>query len=320
MSAENDQPTVAPILDDRRQRVEALFGLLSSLEVPHRDDLPDVCREAAGAIDGDALAAHAAALAHPRHAVADAAACRAAGEYAAEQLRATGLPVLEVPATVDGVTHQSYVLTVPAAEADPRAVVLVAHYDSVKGTPGADDNASGVAAALEIARVLPRGQLPMDLIIAIVPFEEDGGNFAGARAVAEVLRVDGRQVAGAVSAEMLGFATDTPRVAGDRGDDLLLVGFPGSGDVVGTLLAAANAVHPGSMRGLALPQVLPEVGRSDHAAFHDHGWPAVMATDGAEFRNPNYHQPSDTPDTIDAAFHLRSTQALAAGLVALTLR
>ena len=310
---------VAPIAEDRRQRVEGLFRLLS--EGAPAEELPEAAARAAGAIDGVALARHIRALAQvPHHAVADEAAARAAGEYAGGVLRETGLEVVEVPATHRGDTHAAYVATVPGKADGTNAVVLVAHYDSVEGCPGADDNASGVAAALEIARVLPREELALDVVVAVVPFEEDPGGLAGARAVAQWLSEDGREVVVAISAEMLGFATDEPRVAGDRGNDLLLVGYPGTEAVIGTLVRAANAVNPGSMRGLPLPQVVPEVERSDHRAFHDAGWPAVMATDGAEFRNPHYHQPSDTPDTIDPLFHLRSTQGLAAGIAALALQ
>lgn len=310
---------VAPVLDDRRQRVEKLLTLLGDHTLTSA--VPDACRQVASAVDPAALARHVNALARvPRHALIDERAARAAGNYAAAELRATGLSVIELPATVEGVTHTSYVGTVPGSGEDARAVVLVAHYDTVEGSPGADDNASGVAAALEIARVLPRGELPADVLVAVVPFEEHPGGLAGSRTVARWLKEQGRDVIAAISAEMVGFATPEPRVQGDRGDDLLLVGYPGTADVIATLVGVGNSINHGSMRGLALPAVLPEVERSDHRAFHDEGWPAVMATDGAEFRNPHYHGPSDTPETIDAAFHLRAAQGLAAGLIALVLR
>lgn len=321
----------APILEDRRRRVELLLSLLAEdvhdqrwtglgREVAQGIDAEALAREVAQGIDAEALARHVAALAAaPRHALADETQARLAGEYAARTLRDTGLDVAELAASCNGVAHPAYVATVPGRDATALAVVLVAHYDSVQGSPGADDNASGVAAALEIARVLPPAKLTADVLVAVVPFEESPGGLAGSRAVASWLKEEGRGVRAAISAEMVGFATDAPRVAGDRGDDLLVVGYPGTEVVIATLLGAANALNPGSMRGLALPEPVPEVERSDHRAFHDQGWPAVMATDGAEFRNPHYHEPSDTPDTLDQRFHLRSVQGLAAGIVALAL-
>lgn len=306
----------APLPEEQRQRIAGLFTLIAS-EGPG-NPVPQACTSIAQLIDGDALARHVDELAKaPRHALADPEATRAAGRYTARVFGEAGLDVLEIPATVEGVTHHTYAAVVPGRVPEAPSVVVMAHYDSVEGTRAADDNASGVATVLEIARVLPRGELAADVVVAAVPFEERPGGLAGSRALAAWMKREGRGVRAAISAEMTGFATDEPRVYGDTGNDLLVIGYPGTQDVVGTMLDAAHAVAAGAMRGMAFPQMAPEVGRSDHTAFHDEGWPGIMVTDGAEIRNPHYHQRSDTPDTIVAEFHLRSTQALAAGVIAL---
>lgn len=238
-------------------------------------------------------------------------------------LTSAGLRPQRLDASLNDVTLPVVHARIPA-RADvqtPRpTVVLTSHYDTVPGSPGADDDASGVAAVLEIARVLPRETLAADVMLAAVPFEEPGG-FEGARALATYLTGPaGVEVVAAISAEMLGFRTSEPRVDGDAGDDLFLLGYPGSDIVVETICAAAEAFGGGSARGLAVPAMLPDVQRSDHTAFADIGVPAVMATDGAEYRNPHYHQASDVPETIDPVFLAGSTRTLAVGLMALATR
>jgi len=328
-TCEHVHMTEAEILDDRRRRVEVLLGLASA-DPASEVDLSVVrggpAAVAAG-VEADRLMGHVRALATgPRHAWSDHAQARAAASYVEQELRACYLEPVVLDVTHQGVTLPVVWSSLPAAGcADPvdgrarsrRAVVLVAHYDTVEGSPGADDNASGVAGLLEIARVLPRETLPIDVILAAVPFEEDPGAFAGSAALAAYLTgAAGLDVVAALSAEMLGCSA-APRLVGDLGDDLILVGYPGTELVVDILVAAARAWSPGEVRGLAVPQHVPEIERSDHASFHRHGVPAVMATDGAEFRNRHYHQSSDTPDTLDPQFLAGATASLAVGLMAL---
>lgn len=311
----------AQILEDRRARVEMLFRLLAGRPDP-QVDLGDVLGDpasVAGAVDAKRLMTHVRALAgSPRANVPDHAQALSAARYVEAQLVRVGLKPRRLEVTSQSTTLPVVWAAVPSVggPAGP-TVVLVAHYDTVPGSPGADDNASGVAGMLEISRVLPSHTLPATVVLATVPFEESYG-FAGSEALAASLVADPRtQVVAAMSAEMLGYSTKEPRLLGDRGDDLLLVGFPGTERVVDTVVAAAKRWSPGRLSGLAVPEGVPEAERSDHASFHRHGIPAVMATDGAEFRNPHYHQPSDTPDTLDPDFLAGSTASLAVGLMAL---
>lgn len=256
--------------------------------------------------------------ASPRNHREDPDAVTAATAHVHDTLHGLGHAPVRVEAEVDGLSAPAWYVDVePAAPAATPTVVLMAHLDTVPGSPGADDNASGVAAVLELARVLPRGALPARIVLAVVPFEESY-DLAGSTALAAALmRRPDVDLTVAISAEMVGFGTTTPRLAADRGDDLFLVGYPDSAEAIDTVCAAARAVGAGPVRGLAVPHDLPEIGRSDHAAFHRIGVPALMATDGAEFRNPHYHRPSDVPQTLDEGFLARSTGILAAGVMAL---
>ena len=196
---------------------------------------------------------------------------------------------------------------------DPRRakVLIGAHYDSIAGTPGADDNASGVAALLTAARALgPRAD------ICYVAFDGEEHGFVGSRALVSGL---GRHHLEQVHIlEMVGYASHEPDSqrnpvplieAPTVGDFLGLVGTHGSWTILDHVLSAASC-HAVPVQGLDLPDVpLEMIGRlshhllrSDHAPFWRAGIPALMWTDTAEFRNPNYHRPTDTPETLDYEF------------------
>jgi len=214
---------------------------------------------------------------------------------------------------------------------DARPVLVVgAHFDSVAGTPGADDNASGVASLLELARVLDRAPASHRPLLAALDMEETG--LHGARALLEHLR--GRErVGGAIVYECLGYRSEAPgsqslppgtgllfprqwrelrrrRFAADwtlvvyrRHAAALARTFEGAmRDVAGpsSVLAAQEPVDI-PVVGPVISRLVPaarEMGRSDHLEFWRAGLPAIQITDTANFRNPHYHQPSDTPDTL----------------------
>lgn len=315
----------APIDPVRQQALSALFGSLSDGDAASVADLeiPGDPRSVARSVDVERLLGLVTELSESPRSVADPAALARALAAIDRELTGSGHAVRSVDATHEGDTWPARYVRIPPREgaaAPVPTVVLTAHYDTVPGSPGADDDASGVAAVLELARVLPRGTLPSAVVLGLVPFEEAGG-LAGSRALAAHLRAqpDVRMVA-AISAEMVGFATDEPVLPRDTGHALFLLGFPGTGVVVETIAGAAAAYGGGSVLGLATPVEIPELQRSDHAAFADEGVPAVMATDGAEYRNPHYHRASDTVATLDADFLGASTRTLAVGVMALAAR
>lgn len=197
-------------------------------------------------------------------------------------------------------------------------LIVGAHYDTVRGSPGADDNASGVAALLELARwVRPQleagGPFAARLQLAAYDLEEYG--LVGSSLHSREVQESGAAVRGMISLEMLGF---TDRNFGSQGLPPHLVGmYPDVGDFIGVCGNEASEelvkVVAEAMKGvdglpvefIAVPgrgQMLPEARLSDHSSFWDRGMPALMITDTAFFRNPHYHQRSDTPETLDYPF------------------
>ncbi len=196
---------------------------------------------------------------------------------------------------------------------DPRRskILIGAHYDSIPGTPGADDNASGVAALIAAARVIG----PQEGI-CYVAFDGEECGFVGSRALVAGL---GRHRPEQVHIlEMIGYARRDPGSQSNPvpviqaptvGDFLGLAGTYGSRWLLDHVLATAGA-HAIPVQGLFLPDVPLEtidrishhLLRSDHAPFWREGIAALMWTDMSEFRNPHYHLPTDTPETLDYEF------------------
>jgi Zn-dependent M28 family amino/carboxypeptidase len=194
-----------------------------------------------------------------------------------------------------------------------RARILIgAHYDSVPDTPGADDNASAVAVLLAAARALG----PRDDIL-FVAFNAEECGLAGSREFVEEMsgRLTGLQQVHVL--EMVGYRERRP---GSQQNPLPLLQTPTTGDFLGLVANQARLIdrlieQAGGVDipvvGLAVPegiplaairQMSPHLLRSDHAPFWERQVPAVMWTDTAEFRNPHYHQPTDTPETLDYEF------------------
>jgi len=210
----------------------------------------------------------------------------------------------------------------------PAPLILAAHYDTVEGSPGADDNASAVAVLLETARRL-RGVDRMREIHCIgFCLEEEG--FLGSLAYAAELKATKRNIAGALVLECVGYASS------EDGSQTVPPGTPIAVPTIGNFLAvvgnAASAALTASVEQAAKPHVpivplvvpgngelLPDTRRSDHAAFWHYGFPAVMLTDTANFRNPNYHRSTDTIETLNLRFLEQVTDAVTAS-AAITLR
>ncbi|HUR49890.1 MAG TPA: M20/M25/M40 family metallo-hydrolase [Acidimicrobiales bacterium] len=249
----------------------------------------------------------------PRDVVEDHAAALAAADFVDSELQTIGLATRRVDAEAQGVVLPSVWSEIPGTESDATFVFL-AHYDTVPGSPGADDNASGVAGMLEIARILKENPLPVRTVVATAGFEEMG-NFAGSAAVAQALHGETEMI-GMISLEMIGFTTDEPSTfLPIPADFLAIVGDDKSEAFIHTFHSAAARWLP-QRRVIPIamdPEVNTNVRRSDHAAFWALGVPAAMATDTANFRNPHYHQPTDTPDKIDYDFARDCTSALMIG-------
>lgn len=241
----------------------------------------------------------------------------AAAEYVKTQLQDAGL----APKTIDVMLRDTALPTVwaeiPGTQCSDRVFVLTAHYDTVLGSPGADDDASGVAGVLETARILADAHLPATVVVAAVPFEEEGSPYAGAAALAtELIEQQHRDVFGMVSAEMLGYASTKPDAEGKVGDFLNVLGYPDAEQLV-QIFDHANTEWAGGAKAQVgtVPETESFISRSDHAAFHLKGVPAAFATDGANFRTPYYHTPQDVPENISTDFFAGAVRTLIAGTI-----
>ena len=284
----------------------------------------------------DRLRADVARLAVPRHPRASPEALRAAEDHIAGELGTAGLRVERQLFTWHGREFPNVLGTLDGTDAARPWVVVGAHFDSVGHSPGADDNASGVAAMLEVARILGRERLPATVQFVGFNLEEvqnplggmyfGGGVHAigasriGSRAYARRLRSRGQAVAGALVLEMLGFTAPHQTVPAavrlvkrmpEKGNFLAAVGDGSSGDLLRTFARAAEGVVP--VVTLAVPLkgwLVPDTRRSDNARFWDEGYPALLVTDTANLRNPHYHRATDTAETLDYAFLEKATMAV----------
>jgi Zn-dependent M28 family amino/carboxypeptidase len=198
---------------------------------------------------------------------------------------------------------------------DPQAPLLIgAHYDTVEASPGADDNASALAVLLETADRLRKAAVTRPVWLAAFCLEEEG--LLGSRAFIARLKQTGQVLEGAIILECVGYAsheagsqrtpTGVPIPVPSVGNFLAVVGNEASRHLVAAVERSARRVAPATPAvALTVPargEALPDVRRSDHAAFWDEGYPAIMLTDTANFRNPHYHLPSDTLDTLNLDF------------------
>jgi hypothetical protein len=192
-------------------------------------------------------------------------------------------------------------------------VILGAHFDSVPGTPGADDNASGVAVLLEAARVLSRARLRSQVLFCAFNLEEL--NMVGSTYFARKLKAAGAKVDAMISLEMIGYTDSRPGSqkypAGlswlypDRGDFIGVIGNWNSSSLLRKVTRQMRQVQGLSVETLSVPGngvLIPAVRLSDHSPFWDLGYPALMVTDTSFFRNPHYHASTDTLETLNLDF------------------
>ena len=247
--------------------------------------------------------------------------------YLTEQLQTYGYEPTSQPfGSGDGAGTNLSIIR-PGAQTPENILLVGAHYDSVAGSPGADDNGSAVATALEIARIF--ASYPTDKSLQVVFFDQEefqpvGAGLLGSNAfVNEPTHLDGLE--GAVILEMLGYACYE---AGCQTypSGLEQQNLPTTGDFIGVIgdtdhpeLLAAFATDGedatlSPLRAVTLPvpigilPFMPDLFRSDHAPFWLKGIGAVMVTDTANFRNPNYHQDSDTVESLDMDFLEQTAQ------------
>jgi len=255
-------------------------------------------------------------VAIPRHYVKEKENNRHVGEWIKAEFERIGL-------TAEYQGEWQNIVATCGEPASPYRIIIGAHYDSVPGSPGADDNASAVAGMLAVAKALKKyGDFP----VLFVAFNREEDNLMGSTDFVRALlpeQVDGIECAHVL--EMIGYCSHAPASQhtpqglpiniGDVGDFIAVVANKDSNRLVDSIIDIADSELP-SLPVYALKvkfgleKMFADLLRSDHAPFWRGGIPALMWTDTSNFRNPHYHGSRDTPDTLDYVFMSQVVQLL----------
>lgn len=254
-----------------------------------------------------------------------------AANYIGDYFTKLGLQTVEQPYEIEGKRYRN-ILAYYGPENAPR-LVIGAHYDVAGDRPGADDNASGVAGLLELARLvtLYKPTLPNRLEFAAYTLEEPpyfATESMGSAIHAQSLRVGGFDVRAMISLEMIGYFSDRPGSQKlplpwlksrypDTGNFIAVVGRREDSLLTDILITAMSANKGIGVEVINAPKLLPGIDYSDHRNFWLRGYTAVMVTDTAFYRNPNYHKDTDTPDTLDFERMAEVIKGLYYGVVSL---
>jgi hypothetical protein len=277
---------------------------------------PEVAARCAGVeVDAAALRGHVETLAGGRFAPRDVdhpEQLEQAATWIAVELRRVGASVREQVYQVDGRTYRN-VLADFGPETSER-IVVGAHYDTAGDQPGADDNASGVAGVLELARLLAAHRPPLRVELAAWTLEEPPTfrtRNMGSAVHAAALAAAGTRVRLAISVEMIGAFSDEkgsqhyPTGLGffypSTANFVAVVGKWGQGAAVSEVARGLRSGSSLPVETLAAPSFVTGVDFSDHRSFWAHGVDAVMVTDTSFFRNARYHTTADRPETLDYA-------------------
>ena len=239
----------------------------------------------------------------------------AAADSIEVRLRAMGLSVARRPFAYSDRTYHNLEVEWRGTTRPDDIVLVGAHYDTAVRAPGADDNASGAAGLLEVARHMTGRDPPARTVRAVFFATEEPPFFAtewmGSAVYAREAAARNDRIVAMLSLETIGYYDAAPGSQQypppfsffypDRGDFVGFVSAIGSGRLVRRALASFRRAAPFPSEGAAAPAWVSGVGWSDHMPFWARGYSAIMITDTAPFRNPYYHTPNDTLDKLDLA-------------------
>ncbi|MFO1173009.1 MAG: M28 family peptidase [Hyphomicrobiaceae bacterium] len=270
------------------------------------------------------LRAHIAAIAAEPHNAANIDALRKVETYLASALEVGGFRVRRHVFSADGQEVANLEVVVEPSGPVRDTLVIGAHYDSAGLAPGANDNATGTAAVVELAKAL-KARPPTATRLRFVLFvNEEPPHFKtetmGSLVYARALAGSGEDVRGMLCLETLGAFSDAPgsqtypalldQIFPDRANFVAMVGTLGSRALVHEVIGSFRQHTSFPTVGGVLPALVPGIDWSDHWAFGEVGIPAVMITDTALFRYPHYHTANDTVDKVDAMALARITSGI----------
>ena len=236
-----------------------------------------------------------------------------AADYIEEQFSRTGYSTHRQTFQVNNLDCHNIICEVQGTDSPEEIVIVGAHYDSVAGTPGANDNASGVASMLVIGKLL-RSCKPQKTLRLVAfaneepPYFQNRGEM-GSWVYAESCRKSGDNIVAVLSLETMGYYSDVE--GSQKYPRPLNLFYPSTGNFIGFVSNVGSSQLQRRVikvfrdhcdfpsEGASLPSNIPGVGWSDHWSFWQEGYPGIMVTDTAPFRYPHYHLPTDTPDQLD---------------------
>jgi len=261
------------------------------------------------------LKAHVLAVASEEHNVGHPEALERTARYIEATLSGLGYAVSRQEFETEAVKVRNLeVRRIGPGAGKPRLIVIGAHYDSAQGAVGADDNGSGVAALLELARLLKAVQPDEGLELRLVFYVNEELPWFGTEKMGSLVHASGlareeREVVAMLSLETIGWYSDVP--GSQRYPFPFNLLYPSTGDFIGFVAnprsrSLLHRVIGSFRRHAAFPsegavglESIPGISWSDQWAYWKFGWPAVMVTDTAPFRYPHYHTLRDTPDKLD---------------------
>lgn len=269
------------------------------------------------------LRRHIAAIASREHNLFHPAELEAAARYIEAALGGFGFAVQAQRFRVAAGEVRNLEVEVKGAVRAEEIIVVGAHYDSVFGAPGGNDNGSGVAATLELARQF-RDERPVRTIRFVLFVNEEPPFYRtdemGSRAYAKRAKERGERIVAMFSLETIGYYSDEP--GSQRypfplgffyprtGNFLAFVSNLSSRALLHEVIALFRSHADFPSEGVAAPAFVPGVDWSDHQSFWHEGYPALMVTDTAPYRYPHYHAKTDTPDKVDYDRLARVTSGL----------
>ena len=235
-----------------------------------------------------------------------------AAQYIKREFLKIGLEVKEDHFQWEGKSYKNIVAEKKGITSPNRVFILGAHYDTVPDSPGADDNASAIAVLLEVARNIQA--VPLDNTVRLIAFSLEEYDYVGSTHYVESLRKGEEEILGMISLEMVGFTGSrqdyppylNPKYYPNVGDFIAIIGNERSKELLEKVCQSFKTHIPQlPLEFLMVPgngEGMEEVRLSDHSTFWDRGVSALMITDTAFLRNPNYHLPSDRMETLDFEF------------------
>lgn len=244
-------------------------------------------------------------VAYPQH-------LEAAAKYIEAELKKLGLSSTSQEFKAEGQTYRNIIVQL-GQDASKGVTVVGAHYDVAGDQPGADDNASGVAGLLELARLLSKQQLKNKVELVFYTNEEPPffrTPYMGSAIHAASMRTKGEHASLMISLECIGYFSDQPgsqshpvrllnAVYPTVGNFIALVGFYEDGAVARQVKSSMQAATQLPIHSINAPGFVVGVDFSDHLNYHNEGFVGMMLTDTAFFRNKAYHTPQDTADRLD---------------------